>query len=134
MLGMGTAARRRFAWSTQTSRLPRSAPRAARWAEKVAALYQQGRVHHIGTFPQLEDQMTNFTSDIDRAAAGYSPDRVDALVWAFSELLVEPMESAGIFELYRRQAEAAEQRNKPQPNPTVYAPGSVEASAAKNMS
>ncbi|HJZ14272.1 MAG TPA: hypothetical protein VJ251_02290, partial [Stellaceae bacterium] len=75
---------------------------------------------------QLEDQMTNFTSDIDRAAAGYSPDRVDALVWAFSELLVEPMESAGIFELYRRQAEAAEQRNKPQPNPTVYAPGSVE--------
>ena len=40
-------------------------------AEPVAALYQQGRVHHIGTFPQLEDQMTNFTSDIDRAAAGY---------------------------------------------------------------
>ena len=29
-------------------------------AEPVAALYQQGRVHHIGTFPQLEDQMTNF--------------------------------------------------------------------------
>jgi phage terminase large subunit-like protein len=28
--------------------------------------------------------MTNFTSDIDRAAAGYSPDRVDALVWAFT--------------------------------------------------
>ena len=47
-------------------------------AEPVAALYDQGRVHHIGTFPQLEDQMTNFTSDIDRAAAGYSPDRVDA--------------------------------------------------------
>src|SRR6516225_8796540 len=60
-------------------------------AEPVAALYDQGRVHHIGTFPQLEDQMANFTSDIDRAAAGYSPDRVDALVWAFSELLVEPM-------------------------------------------
>ena len=50
--------------------------------------------------------MTNFTSDIDRAAAGYSPDRVDALVWAFSELLVQPIESAGIYELYRRQAEA----------------------------
>src|SRR6266446_1935143 len=60
-------------------------------AEPVAALYQQGRVHHIGTFPQLEDQMTNFTSDIDRAAAGYSPDRVDALVWGFSDLLVERM-------------------------------------------
>ena len=51
-----------------------SAVRASRGkmvrAEPVAALYQQGRIHHIGTFPQLEDQMTNFTSDIDRAAAG----------------------------------------------------------------
>jgi phage terminase large subunit-like protein len=52
-----------------------SAVRASRGkmvrAEPVAALYQQGRIHHIGTFPQLEDQMTNFTSDIDRAAARY---------------------------------------------------------------
>ena len=43
-----------------------SAVRASRGkmvrAEPVAALYQQGRIHHIGTFPQLEDQMTNFTS------------------------------------------------------------------------
>jgi phage terminase large subunit-like protein len=95
-------------------------------AEPVAALYEQGRVHHIGTFPQLEDQMTNFTSDIDRAAAGYSPDRVDALVWAFSELLVEPMKGEAIFELARRNAEAAEQRRKPQPTQTVPQPGSVE--------
>jgi hypothetical protein len=86
----------------------------------VAALYQQGRVYHIGTFPQFEDQMTNFTSDIDRAAAGYSPDRVDALVWAFSELLVEPMNGEGIFELYRRDAEAAAQRSKPQPLLKTY--------------
>jgi hypothetical protein len=92
----------------------------------VAALYQQGRVHHIGTFPQLEDQMTNFTSDIDRAAAGYSPDRVDALVWAFSELLVEPMKGEGIFELYHQKAEAAAQRNKPQPAQSVPQPGSME--------
>jgi predicted phage terminase large subunit-like protein len=95
-------------------------------AEPVAALYEQGRVHHIGAFPQLEDQMTNFTSDIDRAAAGYSPDRVDALVWAFSELLVEPMTGEGIFELARRNAEAAEQRRKPQPAQIVPQPGSVE--------
>ena len=95
-------------------------------AEPVAALYQQGRVHHIGTFPQLEDQMTNFTSDIDRAAAGYSPDRVDALVWAFSQLLVEQMPGENIFELYRRQAEAAAQRSKPQPAQTVPQPGSLE--------
>jgi phage terminase large subunit-like protein len=54
--------------------------RAAR-AEPVSALYEQGRVHHIGTFSELEDQMCAFTSDFDRARAGYSPDRLDALVW-----------------------------------------------------
>jgi hypothetical protein len=70
--------------------------------------------------------MTNFTSDIDRAAAGYSPDCVDALVWAFSELLVEPMKGEGIYQLYNQQAEAAAQRSKPQPAQTVPQPGSTE--------
>src|SRR5271169_6050186 len=102
--------------------------------QEASRRYQQGRVHHIGTFPQLEDQMTNFTSDIDRAAAGYSPDRVDALVWAFSELLVEPMKSEGIYEFYRREAKAAEQRRKPQPTKTVYAPGSMEWQAEQKKS
>jgi phage terminase large subunit-like protein len=59
-------------------------------AEPVAALYEQGRVHHVGAFPQLEDQMCGFTADFDRRIAGYSPDRVDALVWAITELLVAP--------------------------------------------
>ena len=72
----------------------------------MAALYQQGRAHHIGTFPQFEDQMTNFTSDIDRVAAGYSPDRVDALVWAFTQLLVEPMKGEG----FRLSSTGAAQR------------------------
>jgi hypothetical protein len=107
-----------------------SAVRASRGkvvrAEPVAALYQQGRVHHIGTFPQLEDQMTNFTSDIDRAAAGYSPDRVDALVWAFSEIAGQADERRRIYELYRRDAEAAVQRSKPQPAQTVPQPASME--------
>ena len=67
-----------------------------------------------------------FTSDIDRAAAGYSPDRVDALVWAFTQLLVEPMKGEGIYELSRQQAEAAAQRGKPQPAQTVPQPGSME--------
>jgi phage terminase large subunit-like protein len=57
-------------------------------AEPVAALYEQGRMHHVGCFPALEDQMCGFTADLDRAAAGHSPDRVDALVWACSALLV----------------------------------------------
>jgi predicted phage terminase large subunit-like protein len=85
-----------------------SAVRASRGkvirAEPVAALYEQGRVHHVGGFPELEDQMCAFTTDFDRAKAGYSPDRVDALVWALSELLVEPVPYAGLMEYYRRLA------------------------------
>jgi phage terminase large subunit-like protein len=88
--------------------VPFTAVRAARGkaarAEPVAALYEQGRVHHVGALPLLEDQMCGFTSDFDRSKAGYSPDRVDALVWALSELLVEPIAGEGIFEAYRRLA------------------------------
>jgi phage terminase large subunit-like protein len=88
--------------------VPYGAVRASRGkiarAEPVAALYEQGRVHHVGAFAALEDQMCSFTSDFDRAVAGYSPDRVDALVWALTELLVEPRAGDGIFEAYRRLA------------------------------
>jgi phage terminase large subunit-like protein len=58
-------------------------------AEPISALYEQGRVHHAGIFTELEDQMSAFTSDFSRATAGYSPDRLDALVWALSELMLE---------------------------------------------
>lgn len=58
-------------------------------AEPVAALYEQGRVHHLGAFAALEDQMCSFTADFDRSRAGSSPDRLDALVWALTELMVE---------------------------------------------
>lgn len=56
-------------------------------AEPVSALYEQGRIHHAGAFPELEDQMIGFTpeSAADRSR-GLSPDRVDALVWAYSHL------------------------------------------------
>lgn len=57
-------------------------------AEPVSMIYEQGRVHHVGRFGTLEDQMTDFTSDFDKKVAGYSPDRVDALVWALTELMV----------------------------------------------
>lgn len=55
-------------------------------AEPVSALYEQGRIHHVGKFDTLEDQMVAFTSDFDTKKQGYSPDRVDALVWAFTDL------------------------------------------------
>lgn len=57
-------------------------------AEPVSALYEQHRVRHVGSLAALEDQMCGFTSDFDPAKAGYSPDRVDALVYALSELMV----------------------------------------------
>lgn len=52
-------------------------------AEPVAALYEQGRVHHVGSFPVLEDQMASWAPDSN----GSSPDRVDALVWAITALM-----------------------------------------------
>jgi predicted phage terminase large subunit-like protein len=52
-------------------------------AEPVAALYEQGRVSHVGAFPDLEDEMCAFT-----AGATRSPDRLDALVWALTELVL----------------------------------------------
>ena len=55
-------------------------------AEPVAALYEQGKVRHVQDFPELVDQMCAFTLGFDRTAQGYSPDRVDALVWGFTDL------------------------------------------------
>lgn len=54
-------------------------------AEPISALYEQGRVHHVGRLDKLEDQMCLFTRDADRTN-GNSPDRVDALVWACTAL------------------------------------------------
>ena len=57
-------------------------------AEPVAALYEQGRVKHFGDFTQLEDQMCQMTlRGFDGAG---SPDRVDALVWALTDLMISP--------------------------------------------
>jgi phage terminase large subunit-like protein len=52
-------------------------------AEPIAALYEQGRVRHHGDLEQLEDQMLTFLPEGSDA----SPDRVDALVWALTELV-----------------------------------------------
>jgi phage terminase large subunit-like protein len=51
-------------------------------ATPCAALYEAGRVHHVGAFAVLEDQMCNY----DGASGAKSPDRMDALVWALTEL------------------------------------------------
>ena len=78
---------------TQTLRtvdplVPVRAVRASRGkrsrAEPVAALYEQGRVHHVGALPDLEDQLCAYTG----AAGEGSPDRLDALVWALTDLML----------------------------------------------
>ena len=113
-------------------------------AEEV---YEQGRIRHMGAFTALEDQMCEFTPDLDRSkpkrdstdpsslgkGGRTSPDRADALVWAFTELLVEEISSWGIYETTRRKAEAlvkerlaAVEAGRPK---TEYAPGSMEYQA-----
>ena len=57
-------------------------------AGPVAALYEQGRVGHRGMFRRLEDQMALMT--VAGFAGGGSPDRLDALVWAITELMLDP--------------------------------------------
>jgi predicted phage terminase large subunit-like protein len=54
-------------------------------AEPVAALYEQGRIFHTEPFPELEEQLCGWTPD-----SGQSPDRLDALVWALTELMLQP--------------------------------------------
>lgn len=68
------------------TRVHASKGKAAR-AEPYAALYQQGRVHHVGGFPELEDQLVQW----EPLSGMRSPDRLDALVWALTELI--PLEA-----------------------------------------
>lgn len=74
---------------TVDKNVPYTAVRASRGkrtrAEPVSALYEQGKVHHVGSLPTLEDQMCQW----DPTMGDESPDRVDALVWALTELIVD---------------------------------------------
>lgn len=53
-------------------------------AEPIAALYEQGKVWHAGSFPQLEDQLCTYIPGQTKK----SPDRLDALVWALTDLML----------------------------------------------
>jgi phage terminase large subunit-like protein len=88
-------------------------------AEPVSYLYgeppdfKKCRVHHVGRFPALEDQLCAFTQ------SGYhgedSPDHADALVWALTDLMLSQPAGWGILEFTRQQAQA----NQPQAKPAV---------------
>ena len=66
-------------------------------AEPISALYERGMIYHVGIFEKLETQMACFTADFDRARSGYSPDRLDAAVWGFTELFEGCMQNRLLF-------------------------------------
>ena len=70
-------------------------------AEPVAALFEQFRIHLVGAFPELEDQLSTFEAGLPG-----SPDRLDAMVWALTELMVEKPGNTGFLEFYAAQAGA----------------------------
>lgn len=84
---------------TVSERVAYTAIRASRGkhtrAEPVVALYEQGKVHHVGLFGEMEDQMCTWTPGDD------SPDLLDAAVWAITELMLDPPRSS----MQRLQAE-----------------------------
>ena len=71
---------------TQSQSVPYTSVRASRGkivrAEPISALYEQNRIHHVGVFKDLEEQMCQFTGN----GVQYHDDRVDALVWAITSL------------------------------------------------
>lgn len=75
-------------------------------AEPAAALYEQGRVHHVGSFKELEDQLVSW----DPATAKISPDRLDAVVWALYELILK--DARGQFEGKDPTGETFEERQE----------------------
>lgn len=99
-------------------------------AEPVAALYEQGRVHHVGALPKLEDQLTTWTPH-----DGTSPDRLDALVWAMHELTDDFSAQAWINYMRRKSAEpVADQDMQPErlesePEPEPELPPTAPANA-----
>lgn len=82
-----------MALRTVRSDLPIKRPNASEnkkaRAEPIVALYEQGRIHHVGDpshFAELEEQMTTWVPKEGGGRSAKSPDRVDALVWALAEL------------------------------------------------
>ncbi|MEX2440450.1 MAG: terminase family protein [Actinomycetota bacterium] len=98
---------------TVDAKVPYKAVRASRGkivrAEPVSALYEQNKVHHVGFFPELEDQMCNFTPQ----SVQNSPDRLDAAVWALTHLMLE-MQPRPRFRIASSALPARRPRRRPQ--------------------
>ena len=82
-------------------------------AEPIAALAEQHRIHLVGGFPELEDQLCSYA-----AGSSDSPDRLDSMVMAFTELMLAPS-NTGLIDYYREEVErqAGELRSGSDPLP-----------------
>ena len=72
-----------------------------------------GFLTRVALHAEKADHHPEFTTDWDRKAMGFSPDRVDSIVWGFTHLFLEA-EGEGIIEFYKQEAEKAQQAAKPQ--------------------
>jgi phage terminase large subunit-like protein len=88
-------------------------------AEPVAALYEQHRVHHVGNFAELEDQMVEWNPSTDTD----SPDRMDALVWGITELAGGWDEWAGLLRHYQNEGETSSKLQPEAQQPVPKSPG-----------
>jgi hypothetical protein len=73
-------------------------------AEPIAALYEKGLIHHVGMFEKMEEEMCSYVPILSKT----SPNRMDALVWAFTELFPEN-QRLGLVELVREEQAKAMQ-------------------------
>lgn len=81
-------------------------------AEPIAAIYEQGRIHHVGAFNALEDEMCLWIP------GDASPNRMDALVWAFTELNLSS--GLGMLDFMSAQAKEAEEKKKEEEKKRIY--------------
>lgn len=98
-------------------------------AEPVSQLYEQGKIHHVGFFPDLEDQLCEYTPD---GNMGYSPDRMDALVWGFTDLMVGSIKNEGLMDYYRQESQAVDYRLA-NPNEVLASGGIISLKAPEGI-
>lgn len=89
-------------------------------AEPISAKFERGEAHLVGAFPELEDELVSYV-----AGASKSPNRLDAMVFAITELAFGPR--LGIFDYYQQQAGAAQQ----QATEAKVDPGQAETEAQR---
>ncbi len=71
-------------------------------AEPISALFEQNRAHLVGGYPELEDQLCTFS-----AGSSGSPDRLDAMVWGITELMITVNHFDGWLDYMKAEAERA---------------------------